>query len=138
MADTKISALAALITPNDEDLLVIIDDPNGTPVSKSISIKTLVGNIPSNTSITGTLAVSANVTSSGVSSNNYVAGQTNLNGLSRLNQLVVANNSFIISTAKTPSSASDTGTLGQIAWDTGFIYICTATNTWERVAIATW
>lgn len=38
----------------------------------------------------------------------------------------------------TPSSATDTGTAGEIAWDSSFIYICTATNTWKRVAIATW
>ena len=37
-----------------------------------------------------------------------------------------------------PSSASDTGTAGTIAWDADFIYICTATDTWRRVAIATW
>lgn len=45
---------------------------------------------------------------------------------------------LIESTTHTPSSAADTGTTGQIAWDTGFVYICTATNTWKRVAIATW
>lgn len=39
---------------------------------------------------------------------------------------------------KTPSSASDTGTTGDIAWDANYIYICTATNTWKRVAISTW
>jgi hypothetical protein len=38
----------------------------------------------------------------------------------------------------TPSSAGDTGTAGSICWDTGFIYVCTATDTWERVAIASW
>jgi hypothetical protein len=38
----------------------------------------------------------------------------------------------------TPASASDTGTEGTIAWDTGYIYVCTAADTWERVAIATW
>lgn len=37
-----------------------------------------------------------------------------------------------------PSSASDTGTAGDIAWDSNYIYICTATDTWKRVAIATW
>lgn len=37
-----------------------------------------------------------------------------------------------------PSSASDTGTLGEIRVDANYIYICTATNTWKRVAIATW
>ena len=37
-----------------------------------------------------------------------------------------------------PSSASDTGTAGDIAWASGFIYICVATNTWQRVVIASW
>ena len=37
-----------------------------------------------------------------------------------------------------PASAGASGTVGQIAYDTGYIYICTATNTWKRVAIATW
>lgn len=40
--------------------------------------------------------------------------------------------------SQTPASASATGTQGQIAWDADYIYVCTATNTWKRVAIATW
>jgi len=38
----------------------------------------------------------------------------------------------------TPSSATATGTAGEVAWDANYIYICTATNTWKRVAISTW
>lgn len=41
-------------------------------------------------------------------------------------------------TVATPASAAAAGTTGQVAIDTGFIYVCTATNTWKRVAIATW
>ena len=37
-----------------------------------------------------------------------------------------------------PSSATDTGTKGTITWDTNYIYVCVATNTWKRVAISTW
>lgn len=37
-----------------------------------------------------------------------------------------------------PSSASDTGTLGEIRITSTYIYICTATNTWVRAALATW
>jgi len=51
-------------------------------------------------------------------------------GLTLTGDLVVA--------TKTPSSASDTGTTGTIAYDASFIYVCTATDTWERVAIASW
>jgi hypothetical protein len=39
---------------------------------------------------------------------------------------------------KTPASASAAGTAGTIAWDTSYLYVCTATNTWERVAVASW
>ena len=37
-----------------------------------------------------------------------------------------------------PSSATDTGTAGDIAIDANYIYICTAANTWKRAAISTW
>lgn len=37
-----------------------------------------------------------------------------------------------------PATATDAGTAGQIAWDADFIYVCVATDTWKRVAIATW
>lgn len=52
--------------------------------------------------------------------------------------LDINGNKFRVRTAKTPSSATDTGDAGDICWDTGYIYVCTATNTWERVALATW
>lgn len=52
--------------------------------------------------------------------------------------LTVNSGKFGIATAQTPSSASDTCTAGQMAWDTGFVYVCTATDTWKRTAIATW
>lgn len=41
-------------------------------------------------------------------------------------------------TSKTPSSASDTGTQGDICWDSSYVYVCVATNTWKRTAISTW
>ena len=43
-----------------------------------------------------------------------------------------------VATAKTPASASDTGTAGEICWDASYIYVCTATNTWKRAALSTW
>jgi len=43
-----------------------------------------------------------------------------------------------IATAKTPASATDTGTAGEVCWDANYIYVCTATNTWKRSAISTW
>lgn len=43
-----------------------------------------------------------------------------------------------IRTARTPASATASGNQGEIAWDATYLYVCTATNTWRRVAHATW
>lgn len=43
-----------------------------------------------------------------------------------------------ITTSSAPSSATDTGTVGEIAWDANYIYVCVGTNTWKRVAISAW
>lgn len=40
--------------------------------------------------------------------------------------------------SRTPSSAGATGNQGTICWDTNYLYVCTATNTWKRAALATW
>jgi hypothetical protein len=43
-----------------------------------------------------------------------------------------------IASSKTPASASDTGTAGEVCWDASYIYVCTATDTWKRAALSTW
>lgn len=37
-----------------------------------------------------------------------------------------------------PATATSTGTAGQIAYDASYFYVCVATNTWKRAALATW
>jgi hypothetical protein len=37
-----------------------------------------------------------------------------------------------------PATASSTGTAGDVRYDTDYVYICTATNTWKRAALTTW
>ena len=37
-----------------------------------------------------------------------------------------------------PSSASDTGTVGEIRFTADYIYVCVASNTWKRAALSTW
>lgn len=39
---------------------------------------------------------------------------------------------------KTPANAAATGTKGELCYDASFLYVCSATNTWLKVAIATW
>lgn len=44
MADKKVTQLTALTAPANNDLLLIIDDPSGSPVSKKITLEDLLGN----------------------------------------------------------------------------------------------
>lgn len=46
--------------------------------------------------------------------------------------------SLRIVNSKTPSSATDTGDVGQICWDADYLYICIAPNSWRRFDNATW
>lgn len=40
--------------------------------------------------------------------------------------------------ARTPASATAAGNQGDFCWDANYLYICVATNTWRRIAHATW
>ena len=67
----------------------------------------------------------------------YVVSKTGSVGIgtaSPTTQLDVSGNSIRVRTSQSPASgASCAG--GEIAWDTGYIYICTAANTWKRAAL---
>lgn len=66
------------------------------------------------------------------------SGYFGLNTTTPSTYLDINSDKVRIRTAKTPSSSSDTGNVGDICWDSAYIYICVATNTWKRVAISTW
>tara|TARA_R100000935_G_C2833507_1_gene166624 strand:+ start:2060 stop:2623 length:564 start_codon:yes stop_codon:yes gene_type:complete len=59
-------------------------------------------------------------------------------GVNGVVDLDVRNGNLILTTASTPASASASGAIGMITWDASYIYVCTATNTWKRIAISTW
>lgn len=52
--------------------------------------------------------------------------------------LDVNSNTMRLRTARTPASATAAGNAGDICWDASYLYICTATNTWRRIAHSTW
>lgn len=67
-----------------------------------------------------------------------VVRDISINGTT-LNSAGVTATKFILSALNTaPASATDTGTTGEIRITAGFIYVCTATNTWVRASLATW
>lgn len=50
----------------------------------------------------------------------------------------IVGTTFRIDDQRTPASSSDTGIPGEICWDSDYIYVCTAANTWKRAALSTW
>jgi hypothetical protein len=71
--------------------------------------------------------------------NNYLSGITYFRDGSGVTTGSFNGNTGILTQAlTTPASAAATGVAGTITADANYVYVCTATNTWKRVAIATW
>ncbi len=52
---------------------------------------------------------------------------------------LISGTQFKLSTLNTaPTSSGDTGTLGEIRYDSNFMYLCVATNTWKRSPLTSW
>lgn len=56
----KISELTALTAVTSEDLLLIVDDPTGTPVTKKVTVSALLSNSSANVTVSNTATLSAN------------------------------------------------------------------------------
>jgi hypothetical protein len=46
------------------------------------------------------------------------------------------NSGALFTQAQTTKTGTGTGTVGQIVWDSNYIYVCTATNVWKRVVLS--
>lgn len=68
----------------------------------------------------------------------YAGAASVFGGAATFEGAVTIAGTVIHTLSATPASASAAGTVGTMSWDANYIYICTATNTWKRVAIATW
>jgi hypothetical protein len=85
------------------------------------------GNSPSISASGGDTDIDFNLVSKGT-------GVVQANG----NEIWNAGNLTPLNIVAVPASATATGTKNQIAFDNSFFYICVATNTWKKVAIAGW
>jgi hypothetical protein len=124
MADKKVSQLDSLTTTAAPDLLMIVDDPTGTPVSKKITIKNLFGAVPANT------VFSANVTVSG----NRVQLASNVNVTKTLTANTVK---ITFGAAPSTNNATTEGwSVGQMRFTNNYIYVAVNSTTIKRVALS--
>jgi len=125
MADKKVTQLTALTTPTAPDLLLIVDDPNGTPVSKKITLKSLFGAVTSNTVFKANTTVTGNRAL--FASNVVVTKSTTVN-------------TFNITFGTTPASNNATTvgmSVGQMRFTNTYLYIAVNATTIKRVALST-
>jgi hypothetical protein len=69
---------------------------------------------------------------------NYLEGYTGIGTNAPTAALDVNSDTIRLRTAKTPASATAACNAGEIVWDASYAYICVATNSWKRAAIAAW
>ncbi len=53
-------------------------------------------------------------------------------------ELDINGDSFILEQPQTPAASSSACAVGMHAWDTNYIYVCVAANTWKRSALSAW
>ena len=68
-------------------------------------------------------------------SNPTISGGAGAGGLGGLH---IYGPTLRLQVARTPASANATGNEGEICWDSSFLYVCTGTNTWRRIALSSW
>jgi len=51
---------------------------------------------------------------------------------------VQANGNPVVVNVAVPATATSAGVAGQHAYDSSYVYVCTATDTWKRAALSTW
>lgn len=91
MADTKITDLPALAAPSSDDLVVVVDDPGGTPTDKKATVGSIKAS-PSQSAITSASSVpnttqtdvpgSSITINPGASSNVLIVGQISVSNTS--------------------------------------------------------
>jgi hypothetical protein len=113
MAATKITALTAVTTMASEDLIPVVADPGGSPANRKITYSNFYANVAVTAKFSNTLTLTANVTS---------------------NASLTANNLYV-TYRTTPGTSTDTVTSGKIWFDTGYLYVATATNTIKRIPL---
>lgn len=59
------------------------------------------------------------------------------NGVRYLGQLIQAIQQTFPNWQAVPTSATAPGVPGQVAYESGFLYVCVAANTWQRTTLST-
>ena len=118
-------------TAGTANTVLVGAQPNITSVGALNSL-TVTGNVVAgNISTAGTIAV-ANISTTGSGGDISGANLILSNSVSTSGNVTVGG---LLSSPQQTKASNDLGSVGQICWDSTYIYVCTASNTWKRVAL---
>ena len=126
MADKKVTGLSTHTTPASEDLLLIIDDPNGVPASKKITLKTLFGNVTANTDLSGAKHIVR-------SANSVFTANVNITKTLRANTFIRT----ITTNPSTNNATTEGWKVGEMRVSNTYFYMAVNATTIKRVALQT-
>ena len=116
---------------NISGVITTSNQPNITSVGNLASL------IVSNTISTGTVSASGNISAGNFISSDIFVGNVWTQYANVTGNISAANvtTGTLFLTNQSTKAANAVGIAGQIAWDSNYIYICVATNTWKRSAL---
>jgi hypothetical protein len=124
MADKKVSELTSLANVSGDDLLLVVNDPNGTPDSRKVTVGDFFANVVPETTHKSRVNFKANTIYTGsvmtVSANAIFAGNLILNP----------------STPASNVAVSEGHSRGSFWFDADYLYVATSANTIKRVALS--
>jgi hypothetical protein len=99
------------------------------------SNNTIIGDFSGSASLAGVVAINA-----GTTNRVYIdaSGNVGFGTTSPSAAIDHTGSTLRLRTSRTPASASATGAAGEVCWDSNYVYVCVATNTWKRSALSTW
>ncbi len=130
-----------MVIDGDVGITGMVDINGDVGISGMVDINGDVG-ISGMVDINGTLTVNGVAVVDEVSGDSrYVnsTGSENISGDKTFNDKLIANDSFIISTSGAPSGSNAPGQVGNIMWDSDYLYLCYEYSKWGRVNLEkTW
>lgn len=86
---------------------------------------------------TGTITLDTGVDTGTVviTGNANIQNNLNVDASTYTASLDVSGTTIRLRTTSTPATSGAAGLVGEIKWDTNYIYVCVATNTWKRALL---
>lgn len=157
MADNskRVSELPTAANVASADRILVLRDPASNPSVRTVNVSIFIANVST--------VVAANIMSSNIvpavanTITPYVVAEVTPIVVANVVPIVIANvtptvtnnvieyfsnnlanNIFLAIRNETPANTSANGDSGEITYDTDYIYVCVANNTWKRATLSTW